>query len=319
MSNRKKGYLLILLAAVIYSTTEVALKLLGGAFAPMQLTRERVLIGGLFMLPFALRELKEKKVRLNGSDMLYFLGMGFLTVVLHMSFLQLALLTDDASAVAVIYSGNPVFALLFARLILHEPLRRNHLAALALEAVGILIILNPFELEMTPGGFASILAATVCFSIYGTLSKLCIKRLGSSVISSFNLLAGGAELLAVLLLGKIPALAALYERCGLTLFAKVPLTAGFALRSTLILLYVGTVVTGVGFLLMTKIAEYTSAIEASFIYLLKPIFATLLAVSVFQEVISINRMIGIAFFIAASLCVSVPVLREMKKEKVSAP
>ena len=39
--NRKRGYLYILLAAMIYSTTEVALKGLGGVFAPMQITVER--------------------------------------------------------------------------------------------------------------------------------------------------------------------------------------------------------------------------------------------------------------------------------------
>ena len=54
MTNRKRGYLYILLAAMLYSTTEVALKALGGAFAPMQVTVERVLIGALFLLPFAL-------------------------------------------------------------------------------------------------------------------------------------------------------------------------------------------------------------------------------------------------------------------------
>lgn len=45
MTNRKRGYLLILVAAVLYSTTEVVLKGLGDTFAPMQVTVERVLIG----------------------------------------------------------------------------------------------------------------------------------------------------------------------------------------------------------------------------------------------------------------------------------
>ena len=104
--------------------------------------------------------------------------------------------------------------------------------------------------------------------------RLRVGRIGSYAVTSFNLLIGGAELLVILLLGKLPAVAALYERCGLTLFAAVPLTTGFTLRTTLIFLYVGTVVAGVGFLLMTKITEYTSATEASFIYLLKPVLAT---------------------------------------------
>ena len=45
MTNRKRGYLLILVAAVLYSTTEVVLKGLGDTFAPMQVTVEGVLIG----------------------------------------------------------------------------------------------------------------------------------------------------------------------------------------------------------------------------------------------------------------------------------
>lgn len=72
---------------------------------------------------------------------------------------------------------------------------------------------------------------------------------------------------------------------------------------------------GLGFVLTAKITEYTSATEASFIYLIKPILATILAAVVYQEFISVNRMVGIAFFVAASLCVSVPVLREMRRER----
>ena len=319
MSNRKKGYLLILLAAVIYSTTEVALKLLGGAFAPMQLTCERVLIGGFFVLPFALREMKRRNIRPDRSDWGYFALMGFLTVTLHMSFLQLAVMHMDASASAAIYSGNPVFAIVAAHFLLHEPVKKNHLLAIALELIGILCILNPAHLELSVRGFIEVMCATVLFAMYGTLCKLRMKKLGSVVISCFNMLLGGVEMLALLLLGKIPAVAALYERCGLGLFARVSLTAGFTLRSTLLMFYVGIFCAGLGFLLMAKITEYTSAIEASFIYLLKPPIATVLAVLIFHEVISVNRMVGIAFFMAASLCVSVPVLREMKNKKVSAP
>ena len=57
---------------MIFSTTEVALKGLGGVFAPMQITVERVLIGALFLLPFALRSLRRNAIRLTRSDWSYF-------------------------------------------------------------------------------------------------------------------------------------------------------------------------------------------------------------------------------------------------------
>ena len=316
--NRKRGYLYILLAAMIYSTTEVALKGLGGVFAPMQITVERVLIGALFLLPFALRNLRRNAIRLTRSDWSYFALLGFLTVTLHMSLLQMAVLHMDASATSIIYSGNPVFALAAAHLILHEPLKRNHLIAIGIELIGILFILNPAKLEVSPRGFAEILTATVLFAMYGTLCKLRIPRLGGLVITTFNMVLGGLELLALLLLGHIPAVGALYRSLGLDIFADVPFFTGFTLRSALLLCYVGIFCAAFGFLLTAKITEYTSATEASFVYLIKPVLATLLAVVCFRETISVNRMIGLVFFLAASLCVSVPVLREMRRDAVTA-
>ena len=305
MTNRKRGYLLILVAAVLYSTTEVVLKGLGDTFAPMQVTVERVLIGAVALLPFALKNLKKRNIRLTRSDYGYFALMGFLTVLLHM----------DASATSIIYSGNPVFAVAAAHVILHEPLRKNHLLAIALEVVGILFILNPAHMEISLRGFLEIITATLLFALYGTLCKLRVSRLGGIVIADFNILLGGLEMLAVLLLGKIPAVAAAMRAVGLDLFAEVPFFTGFTLKSTLLLCHVGIGCAAIGFLLTAKITEYTSATEASFVYLVKPILATALAVVVYHEHISVNRMVGIAFFVAASLCVSVPVLREMRRER----
>ena len=313
--NRKRGYLCILLAAMLYSTTEVALKALGGAFAPMQVTVERVLLGGAALLPFALRDVRKRGVRITRSDWGYFALLGFLTVTLHMSLLQMAVLHMDASAASIIYSGNPVFAAAAAHLILHEPLKKNHLAAIGVEIAGILFILNPAQLEISPRGFAEILAATVLFAMYGTLCKLRLPRLGALVITTFSMLAGGVELLLLLLLGELPAVGALYGSLGLEIFANVPFFTGFTLRSTLLLCHVGIGCAALGLLLTAKITEYTSATEASFVYLIKPVLATVLAVAVYHEQISANRMAGIALFAAASLCVSVPVLRELRRER----
>lgn len=124
-TDRKRGYLYILLAAMLYSTTEVALKALGGAFAPMQVTVERVLLGAAALMPFALNDLKKRDIQLTKADWGYFTLLGFLTVTLHMSLLQMAVLHMDASATSIIYSGNPVFAVALAHFILHEPLKRT--------------------------------------------------------------------------------------------------------------------------------------------------------------------------------------------------
>lgn len=232
-----------------------------------------------------------------------------------MSLLQMAVLHMDASATSIIYSGNPVFAVALAHFILHEPLKKNHLLAIGVELVGILFILNPAHLEISLRGFLEIITATLLFATYGTLCKLRLPRLGALVITTFNMLIGGLELLFLLMLGEIPAVGALYSGLGLEIFAGIPFFTGFTLKTTLLLCHVGIGCAAIGFLLTAKITEYTSATEASFVYLVKPILATALAVVVYHEHISVNRMVGIAFFVAASLCVSVPVLREMRRER----
>lgn len=213
-TDRKRGYLYILLAAMLYSTTEVALKALGGAFAPMQVTVERVLLGAAALMPFALNDLKKRDIQLTKADWGYFTLLGFLTVTLHMSLLQMAVLHMDASATSIIYSGNPVFAVALAHFILHEPLKKNHLLAIGVELVGILFILNPAHLEISLRGFLEIITATLLFATYGTLCKLRLPRLGALVITTFNMLIGGLELLFLLLLGEIPAVGALYSGLG---------------------------------------------------------------------------------------------------------
>ena len=62
MKRSYSGYLYIVLCAVIFSTMEVMLKTVHGVFAPMQITCLRFLIGGLLLVPFALRSMK-KRVR----------------------------------------------------------------------------------------------------------------------------------------------------------------------------------------------------------------------------------------------------------------
>ena len=284
-------------------------------FGPLIADPKSLLLGAAALMPFALNDLKKRDIQLTKADWGYFTLLGFLTVTLHMSLLQMAVLHMDASATSIIYSGNPVFAVALAHFILHEPLKKNHLLAIGVELVGILFILNPAHLEISLRGFLEIITATLLFATYGTLCKLRLPRLGALVITTFNMLIGGLELLFLLLLGEIPAVGALYSGLGLEIFAGIPFFTGFTLKTTLLLCHVGIGCAAIGFLLTAKITEYTSATEASFVYLVKPILATALAVVVYHEHISVNRMVGIAFFVAASLCVSVPVLREMRRER----
>ena len=133
------GCLFIALAAVIFSTMEVLLKLpaVAGAFHPMQITLERFLVGGVCLLPVAGWTLRRKGIRLTRRDVGTFALTGLFCVPLSMVLYQLAITHGQANVVAVLFSGNPIFVTLLAFLLLHETIAWNNLLALVLEVLGI--------------------------------------------------------------------------------------------------------------------------------------------------------------------------------------
>ncbi|MEI6100984.1 MAG: DMT family transporter, partial [Eubacteriales bacterium] len=116
----KKGYLYIILAAILFSSMEIALKFISDTFNPIQLTFLRFLFGFAFLLPFALKELNKRKIRLSRNDFAFLALTGFISVVLCMIIFQIAVKYSHANTVAVLFSCNPVFVIIFAFLILRE-------------------------------------------------------------------------------------------------------------------------------------------------------------------------------------------------------
>ena len=58
-TNRKQGYLCIAITTVFFSLMEIVLKFIGGDLNPVQVTFSRFLFGGLVLLPFALKMLRQ--------------------------------------------------------------------------------------------------------------------------------------------------------------------------------------------------------------------------------------------------------------------
>ena len=77
----KRGYLYIAVTTLLFSSMEVALKLISGQFNPIQLNFSRFIVGGLVLIPFAVRELKKRGRKLDGKALGSFALLAFL--VLH--------------------------------------------------------------------------------------------------------------------------------------------------------------------------------------------------------------------------------------------
>lgn len=313
----KSGYLFIALATLLFSSMEVALKFAAGQFNPIQMTFSRFLVGGIVLLPLALRMLKKRGVKLDGKALRTYALVGACGICLSMSLYQLAVTRVNASVVSVLFSSNPVFVTLFAFLILKESISKHQIAGLVLDIAGIVCIINPFALKLDMVGVLCILGATLLFSLYGVLGKKQSARYGGIVTACFGFLFGAAELMALAALTHIPAVSAALTSAGLGLFAEIPFFSGYTLKSLPVVLYVFLCVTGGGFASYFTAMEKTSAQQTSLVFFFKPALAPILAFLILKEEIPANMIFGIVLILCGSLVSLLPGLAALRKENAS--
>ena len=299
----KRGYLYILITTLLFSSMEVALKCIAGQLNPIQLNFSRFLVGGLVLVPLAVRELKKRRLSLDGRALGTFALLGLMGIAVSMSLYQLAVARVQASVVGVLFSSNPVFVTLFAFLLLREKISKNQILGLALDVIGIVLIIQPWHLKLDALGVTYILLGTLLFALYGVCGKRQCARFGGLVVSCFSFLLGAAEMMA---------LAAL-TAAGLDTFANIPFLTGYTAANLPIVLYIYIGVTGIGFTCYFLSMEVTSAQTTSLVFFFKPALAPLLAFLILHEAIPGNMLAGIVCILCGSLASILPGLLAQRR------
>ena len=315
MNRSRSGYIFIVLCAVIFSTMEVMLKTVHGVFAPMQITCLRFLVGGVLLIPFAMRSIRKKNAVLTRKDLGFFACAGFLCVVIAMSLYQMSVTYTRASIVAVIFSCNPIFVTMLAHFLLHEEIHKNHVIALILELTAALIIIDPVHASLDPTGALLAILSAAMFSFYSVFGKKRTPRFGGIAVTCLSFLFGATELTLLLLFGRTAAVGGLFASLGLDIFVNVPLFSGIPLSALPALAYICAVNSAAGYVCHMMALEKTSAQEASLIFFLKPMIAPLFAFLFLREEITANMLLGIVCFLVGSGIAILPGLIAQKKQR----
>jgi drug/metabolite transporter (DMT)-like permease len=293
-----KGYVYIAVATILFSSMEIALKTVSGRFNALQLNFLRFLIGGLFLLPFALHSLRKREVSLGFRDWLFFALSGFTCVALSMTLYQLAIQYCKASIVAVLFSCNPVFVIPLAAIFLKEKIRGATIASLAASVAGMVVIMNPLGGGLAGSGglgagIALTLGSAAIFAVYGVMGKARGGRFGGLATTAFSFILGSAELLVLIALSRLPPLARTLVDAGLGAFAEIPLFRGLDLGVLPVFAFISLCVTGIGYAAYFMAIESSSATAASLVFCIKPALAPLLALAILGESIAPTTIAGI--------------------------
>lgn len=280
----KKVYFYIVMSAVLFSTMEVALKIAGLAIDPFQMTFTRFLWGGLFLLPFAIRELKKRSLSIEKDDLIYFLVLGVINIVISMTFFQFGVMYAKASSAAVVFCTNPMFTMLFAHFITEEKMTKKKAIALFISIIGLFFIMNPLNMNVSTGlkGIFFSFISAVTFGLYSAYGKRRIKKYGGIAQTSISFIMGSGILLVLLF------------------FMKRPILSGIHSGNLLLIAYISILVTGVGYLFYFMAMEESNATFASLVFFVKPAMAPIFAVWILKEIITWNVVVGIVLILIGS-------------------
>ena len=294
----KKLVLYILISATLFSTMEVVLKVAGNQLDAFQLTLIRFFIGGMFLLPFALLEIKKYHTVITKKDFLHMLAMGVVCICISMVFFQLGVESSKASTAAVVFCINPMFTMIFVHFMTEEKLNRTKVIALGFGLLGIIFMINPLHLEAgnTFLGFMYTILAALTFGLYSAMGRTSIKRLRGITQTSISFLLGSVVMIPILLV------------------MHRPIIAGVTTDNIWMVLYIGIMITGLGYLFYFLAMEVSDAATASIVFFVKPALAPVIAVIALREVVGINGLIGILLIFIGSYIN----LREQRTRKIAA-
>jgi drug/metabolite transporter (DMT)-like permease len=296
----KKGLIALLFGMFLFSTIEVASKLMqtGGGVAgqyPFWLACLRFIITGLVLTGPAVRQLRRRTDCFSWKDAAALAGLGCIGVSIMSSLFHLAITFLPANIAALIFSCNPVFVVLLAPLVLPEKITVRKLIAVCICLSGIAVLANDRGDRISGTGVLLMLAAILVFSVYTILFKKMIPRYGALPITALGGLTGGLLILPVALPveGFAPAMYTPADWIGI--------------------LYLGIPGTALAYLLYIYGIGHTEAGIGSMTFFLKPFLAALLAWWILGEHLGAVEMGGGALILLGMAVALVPIRRQSSK------
>lgn len=279
----KKVVACIVISALIFSTMEVALKIGGAGLDNIQLTFIRFFIGGVVLVPPAVIECIKSGYKTNIKDLAWMAATGIMGVSISMLAFQIGVMNSNASTAAPVVCTNSLFAMLIAHIFTSEKMSRRKWISFILGLAALFLMIRPWDMQKGNSvlGFSTLIIAAVTFGAYTVMGKQTIARIGTFTQTSIGFFFGSAILLVALLVTGRPVMAGVADNLPLVL-------------------YVGVIVTGLGYLIYFLGVLYSDASTGSITFFVKPAIAPFIAIAVLHETIYWNTVVGIILLLTGS-------------------
>lgn len=268
-----------------------------GLIDPFCLTLIRFTIGLLVISLFMFLSGEGKDLFKLTRKQIFALGsLGVLNIFFSMSMLQLAVMTSSAATAAVVFCSNPLFVLLFSIINGETKISFKNITPIILGIIGVVFVKIDNGLRLDYGVIHALMAS-VSFALYTVFNKKILRELSPMTINAVSFLFGIAALfIFILFSGRINTVAIINLR-------------NIGINHLLIIFYLGVFVSGIAYITFFKTLKKYSAVSSSYIFLLKPSIATILAIILLGERVGLNFWLGMLMIVSGG----VMILRTHKK------
>lgn len=282
---------------LIFASMEVVSKPLMGVMDPFVLTFWRFLFGFFFFLFYpGLKKRFVEIAKFRKKEWLSVALLGMLNSFLAMCLLQVAVKMSSAATSATVFCSNPVFVLIFASIAGLEKFSVRKIIGLSGGVAAVAVIMSEKGLVFKEGIIFALLAAVI-FALYTVLSKKTVSTITPFTVNLTSFFFG---LLANFVFISFYDLPFLPTESFFSDFEKI---SAF--------IYLGLVVTGIGYVTFFETIKRFTALGASLIFLLKPAVAVVLAYLFLGERLSVNFIAGLLLLSIATLLILSDKLRNL--------
>lgn len=249
-------FAVLLLLAFIWGSSFILMKIGLKSFDSMQTASLRIGFASLFLLPYAVKYIR----KLRKNDVVPLLIAGFIGSFIPAFLFTKAQTRIDSALAGMLNSLTPVFTMVVGFIVFRINVRASQVIGIALGMLGALGLIasgNDVALSNINSYAFYIVLATVCYAFNINVVKTYLTHLNGAQITSLSFFFIGPWALAYFFT---------------TDFMSVQDKAGWSLHLGAIAL-LGILGTALAMLMMNTLIRYTSAVFASSVTYIIPIFA----------------------------------------------
>ena len=268
-------YILLVLLALIWASAFFNIKIATYSFGPVTIALLRVFFGAIPVLILCFY--KKIKVEAFSKDWYWFAIIGFINLVVPFFLISYGVKSVQSNLAAILMSTTPLSSTILGHYYTkNEQFNFTKTVGILIGFAGIVYLFSD-NLLINESNFISailILVGSTCYVIGGVLTLKIKEKKNENVT-------GSILIWAVIIL--IP----------LSFFIEKPWTHNQSIQSTVSVIYLGLVSTGIAWLLRFKILVDNGLIFQSQVSYLIPIFGTILSYIFLKELITIKVLISL--------------------------